>query len=114
MGFFSETAKAQLWSTGIFQPGGACSGEDWGLCGGLAWENTTPGRFRRAGGNILNSRVLFTPKLWVWLVYSFAAIRSRKLHAWYLSQADVFFLRKTTQLFQRARPGADDTAPSLS
>lgn len=38
----------------------------------------------------------------------------QNLYVWYLSQADLFSSRKTTQLFQRARLKADDTAVSMS
>lgn len=46
-----------------------------GLCGWWTWESTAPGRVRRTGDNILNSLVLFTPKLWVWLVHSLVSLQ---------------------------------------
>lgn len=115
---FSQKHQKHSWGVQVFcnleDPAGERTG---GLCGGLAWESTAPGRFRRPAGDILNSWVLFTPKLQVCLVYSFVFLQPRRvkssMHVICL-RLTCFSLEKTNQLFQRARLGADDTTLSLS
>lgn len=94
---FSETPKAQLGSAGILQPGGSCWREDWGALWGAGLGKYCPRQVQEASRRYfkqlgaVHTKALGLPCLQLCV---FAATQSKKLHACYLSQADLFLLRK--------------------